>query len=196
MPAVFHVTGPVWHYVVFPYTPTVAEFLGTSEVAPRVRIKRAYKPVMNDIGGQLMPLERIYQGQECQIVTALDRYDEAVYAKIAAAPRSNLGPVAVPRGTNGFYDTGALVQQNSGYFTLILQFPFASTINQPVGNGMPLVYNFPICVPEQDDFNSLGTAERQTYLAITACRKYDTTVVPPRMITYTNTAGVALPNPS
>lgn len=196
MASVYHVTGPVYHYVVFPYAPTVAEFLGTSEVAPKARIRRAYKPVMNDLGGQLIPLERIYQGQEAQIVTALNRYDEAVYTKLAQAPRYGGGaaPVFI-RGANGPLDCGALVQQNSAYFTLILQFPFAGTVNQPSANSMPAVYRFPVCSPEQDDFNQLGTIERNTFMAITAQRFYNP--VTGTFVTYDNTTGgVTLPTPT
>lgn len=194
MAAFTYVTGPVYQYVVFPYAPTVAQFLGTSEVAPKARLRRGYKPVFNDLGGQLMPLDRIYQGQEAQIVSALNRYDETVYSLIAAAPR-NGGGVApqLARGANGFLDIGALVNQNNCYFTYILQFPFAGTVNQPA--NLPAVYRFLACIPEQDDFNQLGTMERQTYLAITAQRYRDP--VTGTFTTYDNTTGgVTLPAPT
>jgi hypothetical protein len=95
-------------------------------------------------------------------------------------------------------DTGSLTVQNSRNFQLILQFPFAGTINEPSAT-MPAFYRFLCCIPEQDDFDTLGTDARDTLLAITAQRTFAGNPQNPvnGFVTYDNTSGgFVLPAPT
>lgn len=194
------VTGPVHHYVTFPYNPGTAFYLGTAKVAPKVRIQRAYKKVFNDLTGQLLPFERIFQGEEGQIISPINRFNQSVYGLIAAAPRQGLTGSYSP-GSHGPLDIGAKVYQNSCFFGLILQFPFAGTANSPSSEGMPVCYYFPVCVDETDDFTSLGTAEEEIMMAFTAQQAYfpftgSNTPLGGTLL-YTNSlGGIALPTPN
>ncbi len=198
MAAMTHVTGPNFVFLNFPTLSSTVFFLGTCQVAPRMRINRAYKPVMNDLGGQLLPFERISQGQEGQLIMQLNRFDQAVYAKLADTPRFN---AVLPRGSDGFLDIGAKVHDNGCYCQVIIQFPFAGTINSPGGDAMPTVYRFVQCIPEQDDFDVLGTDAEDVMIAITATRQYQPLSVSGAyaggFITYTNDlGGLTLPTPT
>lgn len=194
------VTGPIHHYLLLPYNAGQAVYLGTAKVAPKIRIQRAYKKVFNDLTGQLLPFERIFQGEEAQIISPLNRFNQQVYALIASAPRQG-APGSTAAGSHGPLDIGAKVYQNSCGFGLILQFPFASTVNSPAGEGMPVCYYFPVCVSEVDDFTSLGTAEEEIMLAITAQQGYipftGSTSPLGGTVLYTNSlGGIALPTPN
>ncbi len=161
------VTGPIHHYVIFPYAPTTAYYLGTAKIAPKVRIQRAYKKVFNDLTGQLLPFERIFQGEEGQIISPINRFNQNIYTLLSSAPRFAL-PGSSPRGSHGPLDIGAKVRENGCYFSLILQFPFAGSINSPASEAMPPFYYFPTCVCENDDLDEMGTAAEEILLAITA----------------------------
>lgn len=193
-----YVTGPVHHYCVFPYNPTQAFYLGTAQIAPKVRIRRALKPVFNDLGGQLLPFERILQGEEAQIITPLNRYNESVYRLISAFPR-----MTGIRGRQGPLDTGVKMQGNGCFFSLILQFPFAGTANDvPVATEqLPPVYRFPVCQSEQDEFTTMGTDAFEKMLAITAARFFTPASggsgIAGGFITYFNDlGGISLPTPN
>lgn len=169
--AIVYVTGPVLHYISFPGQ-TTASFLGTAEFSPRYRIPKFYKKVVNDLSGAFVPFDNIYQGQMAQIVTELNRYNESIYALIAAGPRYGQGALANPRGAEGSLDIGAKVMGNSCFFTLYLQFPFSGTANSPPAEGMPGLYRFPLTILKSEDAPQMGTKDRKISLMFEANNIY------------------------
>lgn len=127
----FHVTGPIAHYISFPGDNSTAYLLGTSVVTPRIRIDRAYLPVMMEQGGYALPFDLSYQGKEAKILTKLNYFETQTAYLLGCSPRYGRSKLALGRGLDSYLDNGALVLGNQGYFCLYLVFTFADTPNAP-----------------------------------------------------------------
>lgn len=183
----------------FPTTPIRRTIWARPKSRPR-SVSSAYKKVFNDLTGQLIPIERIFQGEEGQVLSPLNRFNQDVYTLISSAPRFG-APNTFPRGSHGPLDIGAKVRENSCYFGLILQLPFAGTVNSPSSEAMPKYYYFPMCVCENDDFEEMGTAAEEILLAITAQQVFipgnnsSTNVLQGGTWLYSNSISITLPTP-
>lgn len=170
------VPGPILHFVNFVGDPNNFWFLGTSKVAPKIRIDRAYAPIKFEQRGNLLPFDLVYQGKEAKIITQINYFDYSVAYLLGCSPRYGHGRFALGRGLDDFKSTGSLALGNKGYFTLYIVQPFASTANDPastatspLANGnfnMPLVYRFGACQVLYDDIATGGASEQELMLAI------------------------------
>lgn len=143
-------------------------YLGTAQTKPRISVLRSYKEAMNDLGGQINPVDLTYQGQSAFVSVALSRWNELVYQ--AAVNRAvGLGPAA-QIGTTGI-DTfgtlgnlGGLAVHEGVLFHLFLTFPkaanpFYAGAGGQTGNGgpLPLGYHFFAAVVADQDSLDPGT---------------------------------------
>jgi hypothetical protein len=168
MPSQLHCTGPAHIFVYIPRAGGSVRYLGTCEDAPRIQVKRAFRPVLNDIAGD-EPLDLSYLGRSAMISLPLNRYDEAVYALIDAMPNAQ----AIRRGEEIEGDVGTLMSQEGASCVLYVQFPYATKPAMAVG-GMPRGYRFIRAVQiGPDDLFPLGTKARKVHLMFHAIRAYD-----------------------
>jgi hypothetical protein len=164
-------TGPAHAYVgiIGPGGGTTAvSYLGTCEDAPRIELRPMWDPVFNDLGGKV-PFDESFQGEEAFVNLDLNRYNEGVYAALAARPRPGQGT----RGTMVFGDVGALALTENYVFTLLIQFPYAVKAVMAAG-GMPGGYRFPATVlAGPDQLFPLGTKPRKVNLMFHAIRVFN-----------------------
>lgn len=147
-----------------------AFYLGTCEESPEIQLIPKYKEVYNDIGGE-QPFDTSFQGEIGLINLDLNRFDEAVYARMATRPYSAGQPVLpVARGTQGYGSVGALTLTEGLYTTVWIQFPYAS---KPAFAGMPAGYRFfSAFAAGPDKLRPVGTRTRKTNVTFVALRYY------------------------
>lgn len=156
-------TGPALIYAGFGSGGTgsvTPNFLGTCENKPRISIEDAWKPVFNDLKGEIKPFDKLYLGESATIALNLGRYDEAVYAQLAAQPLFN-----GTRGKNVFGDLGTLAFFEQCAVCIWVKFPYQSF---SAYSGMPAGYRFPGVVLASTDFEGLGLDARVTPLVFEA----------------------------
>lgn len=173
-----YVTGPALLYVGVTSsspggTSNKAVFLGTAEQSPVIEIRPDYEPVFNDLRGSKKPFDLAFEGEEAFTFADLTRWNESVYAALAARPRavSALGAggavagglgLAPTRGVNIAGDIGTLQLTENQSFTLWVVFPYAS---KPAMASMPAGYRFPFTVFEGPDLlKPLGTRPRKIHV--------------------------------
>lgn len=172
------VTGPAHIYFAFPNgsggqnTPV---YFGTCEDAPYIEIIPHYEDVRNSIGGTV-PFDKSYQGELALIDLDLNRYNEGVYATLAARPRAGAG--GGPRGTNVAGDVGTLMLTEGFCTGVYVKFDYGAAGAAPkqafIGGGMPFGYHFPFCVPAgPDKLKGLGTTPRKTNVMLFALRGFN-----------------------
>lgn len=156
--AYYYVAGPVHVYVRFPkvgagpYRPvlttfqnagSVPEFLGHCENAPEPDYSYKWKPVFASWSGEVIPDDKLYQGQEVKITLNLSRFSKTVLTKLEAAPnhgRNNIRP-----GSESYLDIGKLLQRNGVGFELWLVNGFYGTENMAAFPDMEIGKYFPCC---------------------------------------------------
>jgi hypothetical protein len=169
-----YVSGPVdiWCGVGPGYTPLL---LGWCEKFPTIQIRPSYSPVFVDIGGQMVPLDWMYQGEEALVSGDIIKWNENTYANIAA--KSNRAtPV---RGYNGPGEMGTLMVGEGVAYPLWLRFPYTgkAAFQQAVSGSMPAGYRFVASFLMNDDMPQLGTAARKIHLVWHCVRVFDPTVI-------------------
>src|SRR4051812_7347205 len=97
------------------HTPT---FLGHATKGPRIRIRRFYRDMFNDLGGDLVPFDRARGSQMAVVSVVLTRWNEAVLQ----AAQDTAGGASVP-GTEDPGDVGALMLTEGLAQPLWLRFP-------------------------------------------------------------------------
>lgn len=133
-------------------------FLGTCEKPPVISLEPAYLPIKADIGGPLLPYDHLFTGEIGIVSGVLNRFNEAVYAEIAARP-TLLGT----RGTYAAKDVGRpMMMSGPGRaFCLWVQFPYqAKTVYGSTGS-MPKAYRFPGAILFGPDVVMPGTPSRR-----------------------------------
>jgi len=153
-----YVTGPcsLWAGVGSGGSPV---FLGHAERSPSIQVRPSFSPVFNDIAGQRVPMDYIYDGEEGMVSVDLTRYNEVVYAALAARPNPGGS-----RGVNVPGDIGTLVGIEGMAFQLWLNFPYAAKAAMAFG-AMPAGYHFYAAFLEgPDGLDGLGTTNRRLRL--------------------------------
>lgn len=157
-----YVTGPVDAWANIGGTP---RFIGHCERSPSVQLRPYYDPVFNDLAGQRVPLDVVYQSCDAMISLDLTRYNESTYLLLASRPGN------VIRGTNIPGDIGTLMLGEGKAFTLWLRFPYAAkppmqqAVSNVSGGPMPAGYRFAAAYLEgPDDLGPLGTTARRLRL--------------------------------
>lgn len=158
-------TGPALFYVQFPGEST-PKFLGTAEREPSIDIRPAFSPVLNDLGGQRVPFDMIYDGEEAFVSGLINRFNESVYAQLAARPAHLAGR----RGNNISGEIGTLMVQEGKAVTLWVQFPYVAKAAM-LGGLMPAGYRFRAAYLEGPDaLRPLGTTARKIGMMFHAIR--------------------------
>lgn len=129
------------------------EYLGTCQSSPELSVETLKEDVMNDIGGGV-PISFTHQGQKGEITLLLNRFDEAVYAKLSSGV---YGPGS--RGEISRSQMGGLAQGMGMDFDILFYFPFHAQL-RPSGTGLtslPEGIHFTSVVPEEEDILEMGT---------------------------------------
>lgn len=120
-------------------------YLGTYETTPKIEIAARHKPVYADIGGDEVPFDYIYMGEDGFVTGVLNRWNESVYAACAAKPISyGTDPTmfdARRRGRSVAGDVGALMLADGKAYQMWLHYPY---YDKEYGQslGMPAGYHF------------------------------------------------------
>jgi len=156
-PSLF-VTGPCLVYVGYLSSGTYS-FLGTAQRPPRVRTRRGWVPVYNDLGGTQVPFDLLFAGQEAFIIADMNRFKMAVMQAISSMP--NTDGIA---GLNTAGDIGTLMQAEGAAFALVLVFPYAVLKPAMRAAGLPGGLTFPCAVLEGPDDLEVGTVNMKKNL--------------------------------
>lgn len=143
------VSGPANFYVArqaaFPYAYPASKatiyFLGTCEQPPTLQLNPQWEPVMNDVGGSLLPIDYSYQGEDGLISGTLNKWNELIYTFISS---HGLAQGGTARGTELWSDIGTLSQVEGISLQVWIQFPYASKTPY-AAQGMPGGYHFKSC---------------------------------------------------
>lgn len=116
--------------------PSMIYYLGTCETAPKIVIDPKWKPLFADIGGDQVPFDFAYTGEDATVTGVLNRWNEYVYRSIVARPNTTV------RGTLTANDVGSLMIAEGKAHCLWLHFPYyskayGSTYNMPAGYRFP-----------------------------------------------------------
>lgn len=166
-----YVTGPVSIWVQFPGV-TQAAFLGTAERCPRMQVRAAWEPLFNDIGGQRIPFDVLFEGEEGYIFADLTRWNQATANVMVSRP----GAFAGLPGLNVPGDIGTAMILEGKTCHVYLVFPFAAKPAMAnAANGALMVgYHWPACILEgPDDMDEMGTRPRKVRFIWHALRQYD-----------------------
>lgn len=133
MPALFHTPGPVLVYAKGLADSTFS-FLGTATVTPEFEAKPAYLPVMNDLAGRSVPMQRIYDGEEHLIYCTLNRFNYTLWKALRDAQTHTLD--ITNHGVDTRLERGSLTV-SAGDFQLLFKNDFygtaAGTADLPIG---------------------------------------------------------------
>jgi hypothetical protein len=168
-------TGPVdiWVGIASGGTPV---FLGHGERGPRIRIRRSYRPMYCDLGGDAVPFDQAHQGEMGIVSVILTRWNERVYKVIADAATTGLGGNLGNRGQQDPGQIGSLMVLEGLAYDLWLRFPFAAKTVYAAG-GMPAGYHFyKAMLDQEDDHDDLGTHPKRLGLTWTCLRSFDVSV--------------------
>jgi len=141
-------------------------YLGTCEQPPRILVDPKWKALYADIGGDEVPFEKSFMGEAGMVTGILNRWNEAVYAKCAAKPRTN-----ATRGTWTANDVGTLMLAEAVAYPLWLHFPYASKQFGTIYN-MPSGYRFLATYLAGPDGIDPGTKASKRVIAFACERVY------------------------
>jgi len=133
------------------------EYLGTCQKSPEINIETLKEEVVNDIGGDT-PISFAHQGQVGTVKALLNRYDEAIYAKIAVG----LYGSGLNRGEITRNQMGVLAQGMHFDFEILFYFPFHQSFNILPANttSHPEGVHFVSAVPVKEKLMEMGTRAR------------------------------------
>ncbi len=186
-------TGPALLYVgVGPGRAPV--FLGTTEHTPRIIKRKNYKPLFNDLAGQMIPYDKSFQGEDCLVISELTRLNWPVYNRITCAPDAFGG---VP-GMNFPGDMGTLMMTEGGSYFLWVVFPYAA---KPAFATMSPGYRFfSAFLEDADTLAEVGTNPVKVMVAwycgrviVPVTTGVSGTLISPAPQTATLTAAASLP---
>ncbi len=141
-------SGPAFIYIarLAPGTvPTTAQlyFLGTCEQPPTMQFNPQWEPIMNDIGGSLLPIDYSYQGEDGLVSGTLNKWNETVYLRLAS---HGLAQGVAARGSELWSDIGTISQVEGITFETWMHFPYsAAKTVYGTTNFMPAGYRFLAC---------------------------------------------------
>ncbi len=197
-------TGPALIYVGVAGNPAAgAGFVGTCETKPTIDIDFLFKPVMNDVGGDVS-MDEMYVGMQGMVTLDLNKFNYGLAESLATLPNiagALAGAVGVVAGRNDPGDIGSLMLTENLAFVLFIRFPYAAKAAYGAGSaGGPMVpgYRFPACKPNKESIAS-GTTPHNKRFIIDCKRSFDPSVNNTygngRFILY-DTAVAGLPAPS
>jgi hypothetical protein len=145
-----YVTGPcaLWVGVGAGRAPV---FLGHSEVGFTIEERPEWEPVICDLAGTKIPFDIQDMGEDAVVHGTLTRWNEPVFNKLLAHPRSGGTP-----GRNISGDRGFLMQQEGGAVPIWLVFPYVAKPAMAAG-GMPPGRRYPFAVVQQKSMAPCGS---------------------------------------
>ncbi|VTR92148.1 unnamed protein product [Gemmata massiliana] len=155
MPAFQFCPGPIEHYVKFRSGGTF--YLGTATLAPEIERRPAFTNITNDLGGRVLPFQKIFEGSQHVITTTLGRFDWNVYALLS---ENDVGG-----GVDEKTDRGSLVLGNDD-FELVLVNSYAGT--GVISNTYPVGRRYFSCVLLGSRESTVGTRVTEVSLVIEA----------------------------
>ena len=139
-------------------------YLGTGEQAPRIDEEDENEPAMNDLSGSRDGHDESFQGTRAMIRVDLNRWNEAVMARVRAVPDAG--------GTGGIMDFGSMgalwLTENLAY-PVWLQFPYSTT--KAAYAAAVDGYRFQACIPRSRGTQP-GTRARKISLVWQAKKVY------------------------
>lgn len=166
-----YTTGPALCFAGVGGTPGARSplVLGTCQQAPQIELIRAYTPVMNDLAGQVLPMDEIWQGERAIISLPLNRFQLATVLRMQSLPNFNGLP-----GQNTSIDIGTAMAQEGNTWPFYMVFPYATgvTARASMNNDLMPGYRFWSCKLVDADKIKPGTTEMSEILTIQADRAY------------------------
>jgi hypothetical protein len=146
-------TGPAYTYIAF--GTAKPQFMGTGKISPQIEIKRHFKPVFNDVGGEV-PFDMAKMGKEAITAIEYTRWNDPLY-EVLSNDYSG-----VP-GLENALDTGSLILTEGLFFTYWIVFPFAS--QKPAYKSLIPGYRFPgTYLLGPDRHQQMGTHPKEIFL--------------------------------
>jgi hypothetical protein len=145
-------------------------YLGTAELAPSIQIVPAFQPVFNDIGGELVEFDSMYDGEKAIVAADINRYNEAVLAAMQARPFHTADSVP---GFGNRLSRGTLMLQGGNAYPLYLKYSFFGTTNAVP--GMPAGCLFHAAMLSGPDAIIPGTRVKKVSCVWTALPLYTAT---------------------
>lgn len=142
------------------------EFLGHCLASPKPTYEPKWKPVFSSWAGEMMPDDKLYQGNDVKLILPLSQFNMTTLAKLANAP--TLGRDGLPEGTESFLDIGKLLQRNAISFELWLKNGFFNTANAAAYPDLDIGRYFVCCNTVGFNPDSLARDTEQVQLMIEA----------------------------
>lgn len=143
-------------------------FLGTSQRGPRIKVRRAYSRVFNDITGAEIAFDKIWAGAEALVFMDLTRWDETIYRFLGSRPRAGATEGAEPPGTRG-----TLMMTEGACLPIYLRFPAFDFHPVFRAQGGLAGYRLLAGSLEGDDDYETGTGANMRHVAIHCQEIYD-----------------------
>lgn len=165
--AKLYTTGPVHIFVGCGGSVNAKQvlYLGTGQEAPDIEIQREFEPVKNDIGGTMLPMDRVYEGQEAMISVALNRIKLTTLHAMQSIRLGGLTP-----GIETVDTIGTAICQEGWTYPTFLVFPYqaakASMADLPAG------YRFWSTFLQGPDRIKPGTRVKQVHVLIRCMRHF------------------------
>ncbi len=124
-------TGPALIYAGVNDAPGVVPvFIGTCQSAPEIDIQPSFHHVMNDLGGNQKPFDRMWEGEEGMVSGVLNRFNYLTLLRMMSRPRTNTATPGTA-GINISGDVGTLMGQEGLTYHLWVAFPKGGTLPYP-----------------------------------------------------------------
>src|SRR5215468_4767218 len=136
-------------------------YLGTSMRGVRIRIRRAYSRVWNDLSGPEIAFDKLWAGCEAMVFLDLTRWNENIYQGLIGADLE--GPGA----------RGSLMMTEGVAFPVILRFPAFDFHPIFRGTGGGACYRFLAASPEGEEDWETGTGANIRHLMLHCQQIYD-----------------------
>lgn len=142
-------------------------FFGTAESTPVIDERPNYEPLMNDLGGSMIPFDFSHQGADAVVTATMTSWKESVFT----AMRAYGGPLP---GVSAPGDIGAFMFLEGRSFPLWVVFPYAAKTAMA---GLPPGYRFFAAFLQGPVSQSAGTRPRKVNLTWYCGRVYGSTAV-------------------
>jgi hypothetical protein len=148
-------------------------FLGHSEKGPSFQVRPQFSDVFVDLGGQNVPFDVVYQGEDALVTVDLARWNQNVLALIQDIATLGAGGNAPGNDPSGAIGTLMLTEQKA--YPLYLRFPYASKAAFSTGpsGAEPPGYRFLFAMLQEDGFPDLGTKARKQHLVWHCLRAFN-----------------------
>lgn len=165
-------TGPAHMFTVLSPTSTTPVYVGTAETKPDIEVTPAWTEVKNDIAGQSLPLDRMYDGMEGMVSAIMTRWNYPVLLAMQARPNiavAGAGGLGGAEGVNFQLDVGTMMSTEGFTYPFWVWFPKAALAAYA---GMPAGYRFWSTFLIGPDKIEPGTRAKKQALVVKAQRAF------------------------